>query len=119
MTYKTMQLDTSNWDLTLDGSGNLAIADGSYAVAQDVASACLVFSGECYYDNTLGVPWKEEVLGKRPTPGYVAQKMQTEAKKLPIVDQALASVFFDKNTRRMRGTIRVTDTDGNTAQVNL
>lgn len=119
MTYTTMRLDTSNWDLMLDGSGNLAIANDSYAVAQDVASACLVFSGECYYDNTLGIPWKEEVLGKRPTPGYVAQKMQTEAKKLPIVDQALATIFFDKNTRQMRGTIRVTDTDGNTAQANL
>lgn len=119
MTYRTMQLDTSTWDLTLDGNGNIAIADELYSVAQDVASACLVFSGECYYDNTLGIPWKSDVLGKRPTPGYVAQKMQTEAKKLPIVDQARATVFFDKNTRRMRGTIRVTDINGNTATATI
>jgi hypothetical protein len=119
MTYKTMQLDTGTWDLMLDGSGNLAIADEPYAVAQDVASACLVFSGECYYDNTLGIPWKSDVLGKKPSPGFIAQKMQTEAKKLPIVDQALATVFFDKNTRTTRGTIRVTDVNGNTSQATL
>lgn len=119
MTYRTMQLDTSTWDLTLDGNGSIAIADESYSVAQDVASACLVFFGECYYDNTLGIPWETDVLGKRPTPSYVAQKLQTEAKKLPIVDQAIANVFFDKNTRRMRGTIRVTDVNGNVAQANL
>lgn len=119
MTYKTLMLDPETWDLTLDGNGNIAIAEDGYAVAQDVASACLVFSGECYYDNTLGIPWKEEVLGKKPTPGYIATKMQNEAKKLSIVDQALASVFFDKNTRQMRGTIRITDIDGNQSQATI
>ncbi|ELY2767206.1 hypothetical protein C3O72_02885 [Cronobacter sakazakii] len=119
MTYRTMQLDVSTWDLTLDGNGNIAIADESYSVAQDVASACLVFSGECYYDTTLGIPWKTDVLGKRPTPSFIQQKLQSEALKLPIVDQALANVFFDKNTRSMRGTIRVTDINGNTAQATL
>ena len=119
MTYKTMQLDTSTWDLMLDGSGNLAIADESYSVAQDVASACLVFSGECYYDNTLGIPWKSEVLGKRPSPGFIQQKMQEEALKLPIVDNAVAAVFFDRVTRSTRGTIRVTDINGNPAQVTI
>lgn len=119
MTYRTMQLDTGTWDLTLDGAGNLAVANDGYATAQDVASACLVFSGECYYDNTLGIPWKTEVLGKRPSPGYIQQKMQTEALKLPIVDKAMANVFFDKNTRSMRGTIRVTDINGDISQATL
>ncbi|MGC6389640.1 hypothetical protein ACMV8I_18545 [Ewingella sp. S1.OA.A_B6] len=119
MTYKTLQLDTDTWDLVLDGQGNIAIATDGYAVAQDVASACLVFSGECYYDNTLGIPWKEEVLGARPTAGYIAKKMEAEAKKLPIVNQALATVFFDKSTRKTRGAIRVTDTNGNQSQVTL
>lgn len=119
MTYRNMQLDTSSWDLMLDGGGNLAITDGGYSVAQDVASSCLVFSGECYYDTSLGIPWKTDVLGMRPTPGFIQQKMQAEAKKLTIVDQALANVFFDKKTRSMRGSIRVTDTDGNVAQAIL
>lgn len=118
MTYTTMKL-TPDWDLTLDGDGNLATATSSEAVAQDVASACMVFAGECWFDSTLGIPWKEAVLGKRPTPGYIAQKMQTEAKKLPIVDQALASVFFDKVTRQSYGIIRVTDTTGTTSQVTI
>lgn len=119
MTYRNMQLNTSTWDLELDGDGNIAITDGSYSVAQDAASSCLVFLGECYYDSTLGIPWKTNVLGKRPTAGFIQQKIQAEVRKLPVVDQALASVFFDKTTRSMRGTIRVTDVDGNVSQVNL
>lgn len=114
-----MQLDTGTWDLTTDGQGFMAVSNGPYAVAQDVASCELVFSGECYYDKTLGLPWKTEVLGKRPSPGYIQQKMQTEALKLPIVDKALANVFFDKNTRTMRGTIRVTDINGDISQATL
>ncbi|MFV4845148.1 hypothetical protein ACNJKD_01580 [Edwardsiella tarda] len=119
MTYRTMKLDTETWDLTLDGSGNLAIASGGEAVAQDVASACLVFSGECYYDNTLGIPWKQDVLGKSPSSGFIATKMQAEAKKLPIVDQAICSVFTDRKTRQTRGTLLVTDKDGNQSQVTI
>lgn len=119
MTYRTLILDPDTWDLVLDGQGNIAIANDGYSVAQDVASACLVFSGECYYDNTLGIPWKDEVLGSRPSAGYIAKKMESEAKKLPIVNQALATVFFDKNTRQTRGAIRVTDRDGNQSQVIL
>ncbi len=118
MAYITMKLD-DNWDLTLDGEGNLAIATGSEAVAQDVASACMVFSGECWFDNTLGIPWKESILGKQFTTGFIAQKMQSEAKKLPAVDQAVASVFFDKSSRRTTGTIRVTDITGASTQVTL
>ncbi|SFN29734.1 hypothetical protein SAMN05216516_10524 [Izhakiella capsodis] len=116
MTYRNMQLNTSTWDLMLDGNGYLAVADGAYSVAQDVASSCLVFAGECFYDNTLGIPWKTDVMGKRPSAGFIAQKMQEEAKKLSVVDEALASIFFDKTTRTVRGTIRVTDKDGNVAQ---
>ncbi|MFP1767247.1 hypothetical protein ACLEEB_14300 [Lonsdalea quercina] len=119
MTYKTLQLDTSSWDLTFDAQGNIATASGGYAAAQDVASACLVFSGECYYDNTLGIPWKEDVLGGRPSPGYIAKKMEAEAKKLDVVDQAMASIFFDKSTRQARGVIRITDTDGNESQATI
>ncbi|MEQ9911000.1 hypothetical protein [Pectobacterium polaris] len=119
MTYRTLRLSADNWDLTLDGNGNIAIADSGYSVAQDVASACLVFSGECYYDNTLGIPWKEEVLGRRPSAGYIGNKMEVEARKLPIVNQALASIFFDKNTRQTRGVIRITDNDGNESQATL
>lgn len=119
MTYRTLKLDANVWDLTLNGNGEIAIATDAEAVAQDVASACLVFYGECYYDNTLGIPWKSEVLGMRPTAGYIASKLEREAKKLPIVDQALATVFFDKTTRTVRGAIRVTDNEGNNAQVIL
>lgn len=53
--YATLKLN-SDWDITIDSSGNIATISDESATAQDVASACQVFYGECYYDNTLGIP---------------------------------------------------------------
>lgn len=119
MIYRTLLLDKSTWDLTVDDAGNLAIAEGSYAVAQDAASACLVFSGECYYNTTLGIPWKAEVLGKPPSTGYLADKIQQQVRLLPPVRDVIAQIFFDDKTRVATGQILITDVNGEQSQVNL
>jgi hypothetical protein len=59
---KTLLLDRSLWDLTLDINGNIAMASEPYAIAQDVASACRTFLGECYYDTSQGVPYFQGML---------------------------------------------------------
>lgn len=41
----TLKLDNETWDLTIDGNGNIAVADSSEETAQDVASACAMFRG--------------------------------------------------------------------------
>lgn len=119
MTYRTFKLDNTTWDILLDANGNLAITETPEAVSQDVASACLVFAGECFYNTTLGIPWQEEVLGLRPTAGYIARKLATEAEKLPVVKQAIANIFFDESSRQIRGLIRITDHQGDQSEVSL
>jgi hypothetical protein len=49
----TLLLDRAIWDLSLDANGNIAIATGPYAIAQDVASA--VRRGELRHNTTKGV----------------------------------------------------------------
>ena len=43
---KTLLLTTDAWDLTVDVSGNIAVADEPLALAQDAASAIRLFAGE-------------------------------------------------------------------------
>ncbi len=50
-------LDTVAWDLTVDTTGNIAVASNPYSMAQDAASAIRTFQGEVYYDTTLGIPF--------------------------------------------------------------
>lgn len=63
---QTLLLDLDTWDLCTDATGNLAVASDPYSVAQDVASACRVFVGDCWYNQGAGVPYFQSVLGKRP-----------------------------------------------------
>jgi hypothetical protein len=78
--YKTLKLDTSTWDLMLDGQGNIAIATDSEAVAQDVASACLVFYGECYFDNTWVFRGNRTFWANRPRRGISRRRCRPKPK---------------------------------------
>lgn len=62
----TLLLDRTTWDLTLDASGNIAVASDPYSLAQDAASAIKTFAGEVYFDTTIGVPYMTKILAKSP-----------------------------------------------------
>ncbi|KLP39867.1 hypothetical protein [Enterobacter ludwigii] len=116
---KTLYLNPDKWDLQLDGNGDLLINSGPLAIAQDVASACLTFRREVWFDNTLGVPWKEEVLGERPPPGLIQRRMETEALRIAGVAEARALLITDRKTRQTRGIITTTDSSGQTTEIML
>lgn len=118
MSYTTLAAG-SDWDITVDSTGNIAILEGPAAVAMDVACACQVFLGECYYNNTLGIPWQENILGKQFSGSYLAQKLEAEAMKISVVTDAIAVVTIDRTTRKVTATIRVTDDEDNTIEVTL
>lgn len=118
MTYITLALD-DGWDLTLDGQGYLAVREDAYAVAQDAASASLVFLGEAYYDNTLGIPYDTKVMGRSVSMTYLSSKMKTEVKKLSIVDDAECTLTLNRTTRKVSGTMFITYNETETVQVSL
>src|SRR5258708_13820601 len=101
----TLLLDRSSWDLVLDASGNIAVATEPYSLAQDAASAIKTFSdgganglGECYWDTTLGVPWRTRILGKPVSLPLLKELLVAAAKTVP--DVASAQVFITAFTNR-------------------
>src|ERR1700730_16212385 len=64
--HTTWLLDWETGDSCLDAAGNIAVASAPYSIAQDVATQLSAFLGECWYDTTQGVPYWQQVLGKRP-----------------------------------------------------
>ncbi|CAI1172469.1 hypothetical protein [Serratia proteamaculans] len=116
---KTLKLDPDKWDLVLDGSGDIAVESGGEALAQDVASACLTFNGEVWFDNTLGIPWRSDVLGHQPPPGFIQSKMEAEAMKVTGVVAARTLIYFDKDTRQTRGMITMIDTNSQEVSILL
>lgn len=115
---KTLLLDQAAWDLVLDGSGNIALASEPYAIAQNVATACRTFVGECIFDTTLGIPYWEQVLGKLPPEQYVRQQLIDAALTVPEVVE-VTPVLLAPTDRGIGGQLQIVDTSGQSTTVNF
>ena len=111
---QTLLLDQTAWDLTVDLSGNIAVASPPYAVAQDSASECRLFAGEAYYDQARGIPYWAQILGLTPPLSLVRSYLVRAAMLTPGV--VTAKVFFTKFVNRaLAGQVQVTDSTGATS----
>jgi len=111
----TMKLSTT-WDLMLDAGLNIAKETEQAALAQDVASAIMVFQGELYYDIEQGVPYQTQILGQEFSGAFIKSAIEAAALSVPGVISAVAEITsFDNRT--MAGTVKVIDTVAN--EINL
>ena len=112
----TLYLDPVSWDLTLDSSGNIALATNPYALAQEAANGIMTYSGEVYYDTSLGVPYFSQVLGQIPSLEWL--RSQYIAIALTVHDVVSANVFFSGIVeRKLTGQIQVTSNTGHTTAI--
>ncbi len=111
---KTMLLD-ANWDITLDASGNLALASDPYSQAQDAASAIRLFRGELQYDTAQGIPYWQEILGKLPPIALMKTKFEQAALTVPGVVSALCLIDSIAD-RDVTGQVQITNTVGKSAR---
>lgn len=116
--YSTLLLDTASWDLTVDASGNIAVAGPPYSLAQDAASQIKLYLGELFYDVDQGVPYFQEILGKFPSLSYLKAQLVQAAKLVPGV--TAAAVFITAVAdRNVSGQVQITDANGNVAVANF
>jgi hypothetical protein len=114
----TQLLAVDTWDLCLDALGNEALAEPPYALAQDVASAARTFLGEVFYDDTLGVPYEQQILGHAPPLNLLSGFMVQAALTVPGVVTAQFTVYSVIG-RQVKGAITFTDNLGQTASVSV
>lgn len=113
---KTLLLDIDTWDLVVDASGNLAVADRPYALAQDVASAIRLFLRELWYDTTKGVPYFQSILGQAPPIVVFQEAMVAAALSVPNVVSATCVIESFEN-RTVKGQVTFVDDTGATGVV--
>lgn len=109
---------TRSWDLCVDNSGNIALANEPYALAQDVASAIKLFKGELWYDAQKGVPYFADILGKRPPAALFRHHMEKAALTVPNVVQAKC-ITQSLINRKIVGQVQFTDSSGNKNHITL
>lgn len=107
----TLLLDRSTWDLVLDASGNIALASEPYSQTQDAASAARVFEGEVWYDNSLGLPYFSQILGKiQPLQVFRAKAIEA-AETVPGV-QSADVIITAYSQREIKGQIQIRTANG-------
>jgi hypothetical protein len=108
----SLYLDPTTWDLTVDASGNIAVASDPYALAQNAATACRTFLGEVWYNQATGVPYWQDILGHFPALSIVKADLVAAAETVAGVASAQAFITGVVN-RQLAGQIQVTDNSGN------
>lgn len=107
-----MLLDTVAWDLAVDTAGNIAVAGEPYSLAQDAASAIRLFLGELYYDTAQGIPYFQQVLGRRPPISLLKAHFNRQAMSVPGVVKSQCFIT-DWTDRKISGQVQVWDANGN------
>ena len=103
----------SDWDLTLDNAGNIAVIGGGYAIAQDVASAVRLWRGELWYATNLGISY-EQIFGAYPIPSASFLKAQFVGAGLTVPGTVSIACFLTGPgpRREVGGQLQVTDNLG-------
>jgi len=119
-TRKTLLLDR-NWDICLDKSGRIAVADGPYATAQAVANECRLFTNDAYFEVDRGIPYYLIALGKKLSPSVLRARLRDAAYLVEDVEDVTDVVLesLDTETRKVTGEIKFTSVEGENASVEL
>lgn len=112
MTAHTLYLQPDTWDITLDSSGKIARSVQAYAIAQNVANAVRLFTGEAFFAMNEGIPHFDIELGKtRPALSVLRARMREAALNVEGVLDAQITLD-DVQERKLTGEILLTVADG-------
>lgn len=114
----TLQLSVPGWDLTLDSNGDIAVATGAYALAQDAASAIRTFLGEVYYDTTIGIPYNTQIFGRLPPMPLLKAQFVAAALTVPGIASAVCYLTA-YSSRLVSGQVQIVSETGETAAANF
>jgi hypothetical protein len=116
--FNTLLLDQDTWDLIADANGNIAQAAPPYALAQDVASAIKTFLGEVWYNDSIGIPYFGQILGKTPPVSVFKAYMVAAALTVPGVVSATCIISAFQNGT-VTGQVQFRDSNNQTSTVSF
>lgn len=110
---QTLLLDPVTWDLVLDAHGNIAVASNPYSLAQDAASQIKLFYGELWYQDNIGIPYWQQILGHLPPVSVIKNQFVAAAKLVPEVVGAQCFISEITTQRKVTGQVQILDDSGN------
>lgn len=111
MNGHTLYLTPDNWDITLDSSGRLQTSANAYAIAQNVANAVRLFTGEAFFAMDEGIPHFGIELGyTRPALSVLRARIREAALNVEGVLDAAVNLDGVRD-RKLTGEILLTVAD--------
>ena len=111
MAGHTLYLKPDDWDITLDSSGRISTSAAAYAIAQNVANAVRLFTGEAFFAQDEGIPHFEIELGyTRPALSVLRARIREAALNVEGVLDAVVN-FDGVQNRKLTGEILLTVAD--------
>lgn len=122
MSHSTRTLSLNeNWDLSLTGTGRIALSEGTSATSQAVANEVRRFVRDTYFDYQAGVPHFETELGQSLPESALRSFIRRAALRVPDVAEIsdIDLSDFDRETRTLTGNISFRTTSGQDFTVSL
>ena len=110
----------TDWDVSADRSGNIALAGDDYSVAQAVGNEIKLILGESWYDPSQGLPISR-ILSSPGTPDFslIRSLINGAAQGVPGVSDAETLLSYDRASRTIGGGVLVTTVTGATLNVTI
>lgn len=95
-------------------NGDLVIVDGAQAILQSILQRLRMYLGEWFMDNSIGLPWFDQILVKNPDQSKIDGLIQNQILSTPGVDTltAYSIVKADFTTRVLEISFEVQTTSG-------
>ncbi len=113
----TLKTDVNN-DLVVT-NGNLVIIEDTDQIRQAIGEALRTFFGEWFLDNTIGVPWFQQILISHPNLDVIQAILIDTVLSVPGVAQLNSFTFnYVNGTRSLSVTFVALSSNGQTIKVN-
>jgi hypothetical protein len=106
---RNIYIDPQTNRFALTDRGNLRMTEGLESIAQGLRCALSTYFAEWYLDLTLGVRWRETILGKNPNTAAVTEELRKNVEAVPgVIAVTSINVALDKRTRALTGSFSAT-----------
>lgn len=111
---RDLKIDEHTGDLVMGADGDFEWVTGIDAIEQDIRLALSLFQGEWFLDITAGIPYHQQILGKKPPPLLAIREIfRKQLLAVPGVAEILSlEVGFNNRTRETSVTWRVSTDEG-------
>lgn len=107
-----MDIKTIDNDWVFENN-NLLIVEGKDFVAQNLGQRLRTLLGECELDTELGVPYIEDIFGKRRQQSVIENILKDVILTTPgVISLDRFDLSFDESTRALTADFSVTSDDG-------